>query len=470
MPSLPAITRSALKRAEGPALPGYWGAAVRKAWETFSLHTGVAGLLLPVVTGFAGYAVGARAETIGVWRGVLGGVAVAVAYYFLILLLITPRKLWNETQRKLIPWLDFYSSPHDSLLTGDERGETYRLVVVNNSVKTIDNVWVRVISGPTESHLNGAFPIWLREQHSEVGGPFVLNGGGAKLLIDLFQYSATLSTQIARDGQQRILFCYDPARPTYAGIMHSGSHEIEIEAQGRDVTPQRKKFCVRSLLPERLPNGASLDIAEISEFTNGLTASDTGSVTRPAEPSAQGAAPDEWSVHFYGAIADVAVLGKSLERYAVALDVEITNRSAARISLTARLFVQWAHEQFFPSAPARQASVPQWDDVLRAFNIRYQPHMIFPMNLDRGHTVGHIVFDIDDVGLGVRYAGGLNLGGLNEDDESERERHSYIEFTDRITGQTKITPVNFVYAPQLDGLSKKSDIAVRGNAASWTLR
>ncbi|MGZ5440933.1 MAG: hypothetical protein ACXW5U_11795 [Thermoanaerobaculia bacterium] len=174
-----------------------------------------------------------------------------------------------------------------------------------------------------------------------------------------------------------------------------------------------------------------------------------------------GASANDWQVSFFGQVEDIRIFE---DRHAIAVDVVVTNRSQTRISLTARLFVEWSRHAIEPGAEARQTPIPRWDKALRVFRIAPQRQLVFPLNLDRGVESGHIVFDIPSEGLGVRWL--QHMDGAEE--EGERfDRRCHVRFEDRITGVQHDVPVFVVGAPQLDGLRLRSDLAVYGRAATW---
>jgi hypothetical protein len=99
--------------------------------------------------------------------------------------------------------------------------------------------------------------------------------------------------------------------------------------------------------------------------------------------------------------------------------------------LDATIHVEWAHEGFHPGTTFRQIAVPRWADLLRAFGFPNEPQ-ITSLTLDRGRRSGHLVFDIPDVGLGVAFDTS-RFGGIDDDNEHERDRRCYIRFTDTLT-------------------------------------
>ena len=171
------------------AVPGYWRTAAKRAWDTFSLHQGVGGIALPGFIVFIGYLLGAAENTIGKWTGLAGGFAVALIWYMIVLLVITPPQLWRESQAKLQPALEVVYDGDNSLFRPSTH-ETYRLRLTNTGVQSLSGVKARITSVPTAPYLRGIVPISLRAQHGE-NPPFTLNDN-APLWLDCFEVGPEL--------------------------------------------------------------------------------------------------------------------------------------------------------------------------------------------------------------------------------------------------------------------------------------
>jgi hypothetical protein len=174
------------------------------------------------------------------------------------------RKEWKraeEAERKLAPKLAIAYDSANSLFTPEH--ETYRLRVWNAGITAIDDVEVRITATPTLGYLSGYLPMVLREQHAQTGPPFTLKGNTPRY-FDFLEYSEKLSAHIVNNGAQLVLFCHDFERAHRASFGHVGENVIEIEVSGRDVPPCHKVFRVRSLLPGRRTDGASLEVTEVA--------------------------------------------------------------------------------------------------------------------------------------------------------------------------------------------------------------
>lgn len=183
---------------------------------------------------------------------------------------------------------------------------------------------------------------------------------------------------------------------------------------------------------------------------------------RPA-PSSQSRFEDNVSVDFSESVADIRVLDRTLNRYAVAHDIKITNRGSHAISLNASFLVQWTNRTFFCVAPAHESAIPRWDDVLGAFCFTAKRQLMFPLRIDPGTTIsGHVFFDVRDAGMAVDSYLSDAVGGLNDGWEHERERNYGIVLRDELTLREKQIDVRRVYAPRLDGsgISDMTDFAV----------
>lgn len=159
----------------------------------------------------------------------------------------------------------------DSSLVFPE-GETYRILVRNTGLMTIDDVVVRIVSIPTAPHLNGFLPFTLREQHTASGGPFTLNQD-APLHIDFLEWSEHTSAQVNRAGLQFILFCH--ARNSFGGggLQHEGVNFIRVQVQGRNVPSHYQDFRVMSRLAEhKASGGGSLTIEPVTLLADASSA------------------------------------------------------------------------------------------------------------------------------------------------------------------------------------------------------
>src|ERR1043165_8440041 len=134
--------------------PKYWRTAIKHAWDTFSFHQGVGGVVVPALILFLGYLLGENSETIGRWTGVAGSVGVLLGWYLIVLLFVTPRQLWRQAQSKLSPSLLVTFDATNSLFSYPAH-ETYRLRVLNTGVASVADVRVRVVNAPTASYLRG---------------------------------------------------------------------------------------------------------------------------------------------------------------------------------------------------------------------------------------------------------------------------------------------------------------------------
>lgn len=246
--------------------PKYWRTAIKHAWNTFSFHQGIGGVVIPALILFLGYLLGENSETIGRWTGVAGSVGVLLGWYLIVLLFVTPRQLWLEAQSKLSPSLLVTFDATNSLFSYPAH-ETYRLRVLNTGVASVADVRVRVVNAPTASYLRGMLPISLRRMH---GGdpPFALNDN-APLFVDFLEWDCK-SAQVTGFGRTFhslvALICNDAASPQIPLWFDDRPHEIEIEVQGQNVPTSRKKLRIQSLLPNR-SEAATLQIAEIDEFS-----------------------------------------------------------------------------------------------------------------------------------------------------------------------------------------------------------
>jgi hypothetical protein len=167
-------------------------------------------------------------------------------------------------ERRLAPSLNIEYDRLNSLFT--PKHETYRLRVWNSGVDTIDDVWVRLVaaSTPSDHYLQGFLPITLRAQHTTGGAPFTLNDC-APLFIDFLECADRLTAQITtRPDAKIILLCHD-VRSHHASVEHAGEHQFEVEVQGRNVPTCRKIFRASSTLPAKTPEGASIEITEVSD-------------------------------------------------------------------------------------------------------------------------------------------------------------------------------------------------------------
>lgn len=204
-----------------------------------------------------------------------------------------------------------------------------------------------------------------------------------------------------------------------------------------------------------------------------VAAADRLTLERASAQATQAPIAREWSVDFFGSVADLKTRkGASLSRYAVALDVEITNRSVHPASLTVELCAQWSDQEgFFKVAHARQTLVQDWETILRSFDLGQKRQLLFPLNLKTETVSGHIVFEIPNVGMGAAWLGHNIIGGLSDDGEGERERRYELQFTDKITGEPLAAPVCSVFAPTYDGsgISNRTDLAVAGHAVTLPL-
>ena len=181
--------------------------------------------------------------------------------------------------------------------------------------------------------------------------------------------------------------------------------------------------------------------------------------------------PHEWSVDFSGSVADIKILSDELTRYGVAVNVVITNRSAKPISASAALHIEWGHPMFYKVAAPRELAIAEWDSLLAAFDLPRKRQLLFPFTLSGGSSSGHIAFDIPIVGIGVTSLAEDYIGGLKEDDETERARTYILVVKDDISGVEKQLNVSTLYAPSLDGshISNYTDLAVAGRAATLVL-
>jgi len=179
-----------------------------------------------------------------------------------------------------------------------------------------------------------------------------------------------------------------------------------------------------------------------------------------------------WNVDFPGGIADIRVMARALERYAIAHDVAITNFGDKRVVLTAQLLIQWANRPLYCVAQPREIELPEWSEVLSAFGFTAKRQLLFPLNVDSHSSVsGHIVFDVRDVGHGVGSEIGESMGGIRDDLEHERDREYQIRFRDELTLDEQLIYPSSIYAPRLDGsgISDHTDLAVAGRASTLNL-
>jgi len=114
-----------------------------------------------------------------------------------------------------------------------------------------------------------------------------------------------------------------------------------------------------------------------------------------------GASASEWAISSLVEVADIRVLNRQLNRYAIAMNVTITNRSRSPLSLSAALHVQWGKPRFaYKVARASSVPVEHFETVMAAFRLPYREQLLFPLNLRGECSVhGHIVFDIPDAGI-----------------------------------------------------------------------
>ena len=181
---------------------------------------------------------------------------------------------------------------------------------------------------------------------------------------------------------------------------------------------------------------------------------------------------DEWTIDFPGQVADIRVLYHTLQRYALAHDVTIINRSNEQVVLTAELLVQWANRPLYCVAKPHESALDHWSTVLTAFGFTAKQQLLFPLNLNaRSAVSGHIVFDIADVGMGVGTVATEAIGGLRQDLEHEREREYKLQIRNKLTYVERTAEVRTVYAPRLDGsgIADRTDFAVAGRAVTLNL-
>lgn len=244
------------RRRERPELPGYWRTAMKRAWDTFSLHTGVAGLILPILLGGFGYIVGVRAETVGALKGMIGGVACAVTYYAIILFVVTPRQLWNEAQGKIRPVFAFGSKAHSPIYWratsyGDEKlhkqHQTLRIEVCNTGVTAIPETRVRLVNIAPLPDNAGNLPFTLKRHDAKQGDPpeFILPSGTA-VPVNVFLYRYFDKLYICDDRPE----CYPDGTP-----IDFGNYAVSIEVTGRDVAPTLGKFLVKGGENRRYKHG-----------------------------------------------------------------------------------------------------------------------------------------------------------------------------------------------------------------------
>lgn len=180
----------------------------------------------------------------------------------------------------------------------------------------------------------------------------------------------------------------------------------------------------------------------------------------------------KWSIRFNGNVADVKVVSEEIARYAVALDVTIVNREDHAVTLTADLAIQWGSLHALRHAVG--LPLPQWENFVRAFGFGQRRQLIFPLTIAAGETVsGHVLFSIQDEGEGVAMIGISSVSDPAATDETERhDRSNYVRFEEPATFARSEEDVHSVYAPAMDGsgIAVRSDIAVAGRPAIWTLR
>jgi hypothetical protein len=185
----------------------------------------------------------------------------------------------------------------------------------------------------------------------------------------------------------------------------------------------------------------------------------------------------EWSVAVHGSsLADIKVFipeEPRESRYAIATDVTITNHGDQRISLSAELLLQWAEPISFPVVSAVGMVIPEWTDIPHVYGFSLKNQLLFPLTLEgKDSIIGHIVFQIPNVGVGVDRLGNNGLANPYEANEGPREREYRLRFLDLVSGDEKMEPIDHVYAPRFDGsgIDNRTDLATGGGAVTWIRR
>lgn len=214
---------------------------------------------------------------------------------------------------------------------------------------------------------------------------------------------------------------------------------------------------------------AALSVAQFLAFADMRKQRDNALASASSVPI--GPDPNEWDVEFRRGLIDVKVYDKIESRYGIAVDVVITNRSDKPLSLSAELHAQWAHPMMFNVAAVSEQPLPAWRDIVAAFGLPDKKQLVFPLRVERGAESGHLVFPIEIVGMGVRSAGEFQMGGVDEEEECERDREYRLVIKDRLTAEKKSLSVERAVAPLLDGSGRvrKSDLAVAGRADTLIL-
>lgn len=214
---------------------------MKRTWDDFSLHTGVGGLVLPMLTTAGGAVLGSRIPEFGLAKGIASGVALPLVYYLILLLVFTPRKLWNDAQEQIRPAFAFgktYSMTYERAITyGDKMSpqhETLRVVVLNTGVTTIDGVRARVVRVEPPADNLGNLPYTLPRHDARPDDPpyfFLPAGEGVPIDVLTYRYHDELCIPTPGGDVSR-----EQAHFKFA------NYTVSIEVSGRNAASILGKF------------------------------------------------------------------------------------------------------------------------------------------------------------------------------------------------------------------------------------
>ncbi len=170
------------------------------------------------------------------------GAGVLIAWFLVLLLVMTPARLWEADQKRLTPKLDIILGDSGSFTYTWQRNanqyKVFRICVVNLSeTDTIEDV--RVSLEKIEPHRPGIVPVYLHLMHDNVlpyREQFDLHAGGQQYIDVVYKQENP-----GPGGDDIVIYC---APSGIRNCIPKARYTLTIKAEGRNVPPCTRQFIV----------------------------------------------------------------------------------------------------------------------------------------------------------------------------------------------------------------------------------